>query len=72
VTDTGPGIPAEVLPQIFEPLFSTRSFGAGLGLAIVSQIVAQHGGTVAAESAPGEGTTVRLRLPHASTKTIAA
>jgi signal transduction histidine kinase len=72
VTDTGPGIPAEVLPQIFEPLFSTRNFGAGLGLAIVSQIVAQHGGTVAAESAPGEGTTVRLRLPHASTKTIAA
>ena len=72
VTDTGPGIPADVLPQIFEPLFSTRSFGAGLGLAIVSQIVAQHGGTVAAESAPGEGTTVRLRLPRASTKTIAA
>jgi signal transduction histidine kinase len=72
VTDTGPGIPADVLPQIFEPLFSTRSFGAGLGLAIVSQIVAQHGGTVAAESAPGKGTTVRLRLPRATTRTIAA
>jgi len=72
VTDTGPGIPPDVLPQIFEPLFSTRSFGAGLGLAIVSQIVAQHGGTVAAESAPGQGTTVRLRLPRATAKTIAA
>lgn len=72
VTDTGPGIPADVLPQIFEPLFSTRSFGAGLGLAIVNQIVTQHGGTVAAESAPGEGTTVRLRLPRAAAKTIAA
>jgi signal transduction histidine kinase len=72
VTDTGPGIPPEVLPQIFEPLFSTRSFGAGLGLAIVSQIVAQHGGTIAAESAAGEGTTVRLRLPRAIARTIAA
>ena len=72
VTDTGPGIPPDVLPQIFEPLFSTRSFGAGLGLAIVSQIVAQHGGTVAAESTLGQGTTVRLRLPRAITKTIAA
>ena len=51
ITDTGPGIPPDVLPQIFEPLFSTRSFGAGLGLAIVSQIIAQHGGKVGAESA---------------------
>ena len=49
----------DVLPQIFEPLFSTRSFGAGLGLAIVSQIIAQHGGKVGAESVLGEGTTVR-------------
>ena len=72
VTDTGLGIPPDVLPQIFEPLFSTRSFGAGLGLAIVSQIVIQHGGTGAADSKPGEGTTVRLRLPRTTAKTIAA
>jgi signal transduction histidine kinase len=72
ITDTGPGIPSDVLPQIFEPLFSTRSFGAGLGLAIVSQIIAQHGGKVGAESILGEGTTVRLRFPLATTKTIAA
>jgi signal transduction histidine kinase len=72
ITDTGPGIPPDVLPQIFEPLFSTRSFGAGLGLAIVSQIIAQHGGKVGAESILGEGTTVRLRFPLATTKTIAA
>jgi signal transduction histidine kinase len=72
VTDTGSGIAPDILPQIFEPLFSTRSFGAGLGLAIVSQIVAQHGGTVTAESVPGEGTTVRLRLPRATMKTVAA
>jgi signal transduction histidine kinase len=72
ITDTGPGIAPDVLPQIFEPLFSTRSFGAGLGLAIVSQIIAQHGGTVGAESVLGEGTTVRLRFPRATAKTIAA
>jgi signal transduction histidine kinase len=72
ITDTGPGIPPDVLPQIFEPLFSTRSFGAGLGLAIVSQIIAHHGGKVGAESVLGEGTTVRLRFPLATTKTIAA
>jgi signal transduction histidine kinase len=72
VTDTGPGIAPDVLPQIFEPLFSTRSFGAGLGLAIVSQIVAQHGGTVGAESVVGRGTTVRLRFPRVTKTTIAA
>jgi signal transduction histidine kinase len=72
ITDTGPGIPPDVLPQIFEPLFSTRSFGAGLGLAIVSQIVTQHGGKVAAESVLGQGTTIRFRFPHATAKTIAA
>jgi signal transduction histidine kinase len=72
IADTGPGIPPDVLPQIFEPLFSTRSFGAGLGLAIVSQIVGQHGGTVQAESTPGQGTIVHLRFPRAAAKTIAA
>ena len=72
VKDTGPGISPDVLPQIFEPLFSTRSFGAGLGLAIVKQIVAQHDGAVEIESTAGDGTTVRMRLPRAATKTIAA
>ena len=63
VTDTGPGIPAAVRDRIFEPLFSTRSFGFGLGLPRVRQIMEQHGGGVEVESASSAGTTMRLWLP---------
>lgn len=63
VSDNGPGIPAEFLPQIFEPHFSTRSSGTGLGLAIVRRLVESWGGSVAAESEPGQGTTVYVRMP---------
>ena len=66
IADTGPGIPADVMPKIFEPLFSTKSFGTGLGLPMVKQIVEQHGGTIAIESAPGHGARVIIRLPDAS------
>src|SRR5579862_3055683 len=66
ITDTGPGIPAEVMPRIFEPLFSTKSFGTGLGLPTVKQIVEQHGGTIMIDSAPGNGTRVTIRLPNAT------
>jgi PAS domain S-box-containing protein len=62
VADTGPGIAPDVLPKIFEPLFSTKSFGTGLGLPTVRQIVEQHGGTIAVES-EGRGATVRIALP---------
>jgi PAS domain S-box-containing protein len=67
VRDTGPGIPPDVLPRVFDPLFSTKSFGTGLGLPTVKQIVEQHGGTIAIDSSPGGGTrvTVTLPLPHA-------
>jgi two-component system nitrogen regulation sensor histidine kinase NtrY len=62
VTDSGEGIPAESLPRIFEPQFSTRSSGTGLGLAIVKRLVEAWGGEVTVDSVPGEGTTVHLRL----------
>jgi two-component system nitrogen regulation sensor histidine kinase NtrY len=62
VADSGEGIPADALPRIFEPQFSTRSSGTGLGLAIVRRLVESWGGEVTVDSAPGEGTTVHLRL----------
>ncbi|HTQ34702.1 MAG TPA: ATP-binding protein, partial [Stellaceae bacterium] len=72
VADNGPGIPPGVLPRIFEPLFSTKSFGTGLGLPIVKQIVVQHGGTIAIESEMGTGTTVTIRLPIEQVPRMAA
>jgi NtrC-family two-component system sensor histidine kinase KinB len=67
VADTGAGIPAEFLPHVFERFFrvpgKSQHGGTGLGLAIVREIVTAHGGTVSCESQPGEGTTIRLRLP---------
>ncbi|MBK9032437.1 MAG: HAMP domain-containing protein [Myxococcales bacterium] len=55
IVDDGPGVPPEILPRIFEPFFTTKpkGEGTGLGLGIVAQIVAKHGGRVACESAPG-------------------
>jgi signal transduction histidine kinase len=64
VQDTGPGIPAEFLPKIFEPLFTTKSFGTGLGLPTVRRFVEQHGGTIDVSSIPGEGTTFIVYLPR--------
>jgi signal transduction histidine kinase len=66
VRDTGPGIPPEILPRIFEPFFSTkpRHEGSGLGLAVVRHLVELIGGTVEVESRVGEGTAFRLRLPR--------
>jgi PAS domain S-box-containing protein len=64
VSDMGPGIPAETLEKIFEPFFSTRRFGVGLGLPIVKNILEQHGGGVRVQSkATNQGTTVTLWLP---------
>lgn len=69
VSDTGTGIPPETLKRIFEPFFSTKDEGLGLGLSIVQRIVEQHGGTITCRSQQGLGTTfeVYLRLtPHES------
>ncbi len=64
IGDSGSGIPAEVLPRVFEPLFTTRNISAGLGLPITRHIVEQHGGTIAIESPPEGGTTVTVWLPR--------
>ena len=71
VRDNGPGIPDAVLPKIFEPLFSTKSFGTGLGLPTVRQIVEAHGGRVEITSAVGQGTCVRAWLPVDAARTAA-
>ncbi len=62
VADDGPGIPAELLPRIFDPHFSTRSSGTGLGLAIVRRLVESWGGSVSVDSRPGEGTRFTVRI----------
>jgi len=72
IEDTGPGMSAEVLAKVFEPLFSTKAFGTGLGLPTVKQIVEQHGGTVTISSEEAKGTSVRIRLPLAVPAAIAA
>ena len=66
VEDDGPGIPAADLPHLFTPFFTTREGGTGLGLATVQRIVDAHGGAVAVESTPGQGTRFTVRLPMAS------
>jgi PAS domain S-box-containing protein len=63
ISDKGVGIPRQNLEKIFEPLYSTKSFGLGLGLAISRQIVAAHGGGISVESEEKKGTKVLLWLP---------
>jgi two-component system cell cycle sensor histidine kinase/response regulator CckA len=63
VRDEGPGIPPDVLPRIFEPLFTTKHNGTGLGLAVTKQIVAMHKGTISAKSVPGAGAEFHIVLP---------
>jgi signal transduction histidine kinase len=62
-TDNGAGIRAEHLERVFDPYFTTKSGGSGLGLPLSRQIVEQHGGSIALASRPKEGTTVTVRLP---------
>ena len=62
--DDGVGMTSEQLAHLFEPYRTTKAKGTGLGLMITDRIVRDHGGTIAAESAPGEGTTFTVRLPR--------
>ena len=63
-TDTGGGISAENLSRIFEPYFTTKAAGTGLGLLIVRRIVREHGGELSIESSEGKGLTLTIRLPY--------
>jgi len=63
-TDTGGGISAENLSRVFEPYFTTKTSGTGLGLLIVRRIVREHGGELSIESSEGKGLTLAIRLPY--------
>lgn len=63
IRDYGPGIPPDALPHIFDPFFSTRPNGTGLGLSVAHSVVRRHGGYLTLESTPGQGATVHLYLP---------
>ena len=61
--DTGEGIPEENLHRLFDPFFTTRPEGHGIGLAMVQQLVTQHGGEIKVSSTVGDGTTFRIWWP---------
>ncbi len=65
ITDRGGGIPPEIQAQLFNPFFTTKDGGTGLGLPITLRIVEEHGGTIEVQSRAGEGTTFRVLLPLA-------
>ena len=67
VLDTGPGMPLEVKEKIFEPFYSTKDGGTGLGLATVDRIIYNHKGKIEVDSQLGHGTTMRIHLPIQST-----
>ncbi|MBC7543772.1 MAG: GAF domain-containing protein [Candidatus Sericytochromatia bacterium] len=71
IRDTGGGIPAEVLPHLFEPFYTTKAAGTGLGLVITKQIVEAHDGRIFCHSEPGRGTVFIVRLPEAPIQTRA-
>ena len=71
IVDTGAGIAAENLPRIFDPYFTTKSEGSGLGLATVYSIVKKHRGVIEVDSQPGRGTTFRVFLPAAARGAVA-
>lgn len=68
VTDTGPGIDPEILPQLFDTFFTTKNTGLGIGLSICRSIVQAHGGTLSVDSSGDAGTTFRFTLPAADAR----
>ena len=63
IEDTGPGIPKEQLERVFEPFYTTKASGTGLGLCVVRDIMKEHRGAITIDSIPGCGTTVTLKFP---------
>ncbi len=63
VRDSGVGIPAERVPKLFTPFYTTKAQGTGLGLAIAKKFTEAHGGTITVSSRPGAGATFRVTLP---------
>jgi PAS domain S-box-containing protein len=63
IADTGSGMTAEQLAQVFEPFYTTKSRGLGLGMPYAKRVIEEHGGAIRLESAPGAGTKVEIRLP---------
>jgi signal transduction histidine kinase len=63
VADTGPGVPPEHVDRIFDPYFTTKEGGTGLGLALTRKIVQEHGGQIRVETAPAGGAVFVIRLP---------
>jgi PAS domain S-box-containing protein len=63
ITDSGAGMPPEILEKIWDPFFTTKSSGSGLGLSVSAKIIREHGGTVDVRSKPAHGTTFTIHLP---------
>jgi two-component system sporulation sensor kinase A len=63
ISDTGGGIPEDVMGKLFVPFFTTRKTGSGLGMAVTRRIIENHGGEIKIESELGVGTTVEMRVP---------
>ncbi|NOY64522.1 MAG: YHS domain-containing protein [Nitrospirae bacterium] len=63
ISDTGKGIPEEKIKYIFDPLFTSKVYGPGLGLAFVKEVIQAHGGTIEVKSTVGKGTTFKIKLP---------
>ncbi len=70
VTDSGPGMESEILEKCFQPYFSTKSSGSGLGLAVTQRLIRDHGGQVRVESHPGHGTRFEVLLPEEVEKEV--
>jgi two-component system sporulation sensor kinase A len=69
IIDTGLGIPKAVIGKVFDPLFTTKAKGIGLGLAVCESIIENHKGSISVSSKEGKGTTFTIKLPLNSTKT---